>query len=378
MSERTPAACVAVAARNRPVRLRWLLNALDEQTLAPAQLEVIVACDPSSEATEQLLRTHPLSEQGRLRQVSFPAHSTLPGAGRNAAWRAARAPLILFTDDDCRPDPRWAERAIAAAQRSPGALLQGATVPDPEETAVLLGAPWARTVLTNPPTPWAETCNIAYPRRLLEELGGFDEHMRVGEDTDLALRAQSHGARISAVPEMLVYHAVGGPVPSPDAARVGAVAGPRPPGQAPPLGAPPHVGLDLVEARARRAVRRAVDASTDPAPSGAGRPGVALAGDGDAPSWLRAAGHRAFADRATGTGSDRVLRRSSPWPEAACVTGRSCSSDALRPGGLTRDRRPGRRRRRSVGSLPPDIPARFPPRDSADRGGRARVAARRP
>ncbi len=211
MSERTPAVCVAVASRNRPVRLRWLLNALYAQTLAPAQLEVIVAGDPSSEETEQTLRTHPLAEQGRLRQVSFPGHSTLPGAGRNAAWRAARAPLILFTDDDCRPDVRWAERAIAAAQRSPTALLQGATLPDPEETAVLLGAPWARTVLTDPPTPWAETCNIAYPRRLLEQLGGFDEHMRVGEDTDLALRAQSHGARISAVPEMLVYHAVEGP-----------------------------------------------------------------------------------------------------------------------------------------------------------------------
>jgi hypothetical protein len=171
----------------------------------------VVASEERSAETDRLLRTHPLRERGQLRQVSFPAHSSLPGAGRNAGWRAAKSPLVLFTDDDCRPEADWVQRALAAAEAAPGAIVQGRTVPDPEESAVLLGAPWARTVLTDPPTPWAETCNIAYPRALLERVGGFDETMRVGEDTDLALRAQRSGARIVAAPEMLVYHAVEGP-----------------------------------------------------------------------------------------------------------------------------------------------------------------------
>jgi len=60
------------------------------------------------------------------------------------------------------------------------------------------------------PTPFAQTCNIAYPRALLEAVGGFDEALPLaaGEDTDLAIRAQAHGAQLVAAPEVLTYHAV--------------------------------------------------------------------------------------------------------------------------------------------------------------------------
>ena len=38
--------------------------------------------------------------------------------------------------------------------------------------------------------PWAQTCNILYPRELLERIGGFldDPPLSMGEDTELALR----------------------------------------------------------------------------------------------------------------------------------------------------------------------------------------------
>jgi hypothetical protein len=114
----------------------------------------------------------------------------------------------LFTDDDCRPAPDWVEHALAATARHRKAIVQGETLPDTDESATLLGAPWPRTQLVIPPTPWAEACNIAYPRELLARTGGFDEQVRVGEDADLAARARQAGARVVAAPEMLVYHAV--------------------------------------------------------------------------------------------------------------------------------------------------------------------------
>jgi GT2 family glycosyltransferase len=203
-----PDAAVVVSSHDRPVRLRWLLNALAQQTLPLERFEVVVAHDSSAPDTERLLRTHPLRAAGRLRHLRFDPGSVWPGAKRNAAWRAARAPLVLFTDDDCRPAPDWLEQAVAAGASHRGAILQGRTEPDPDEIAVLHGAPWAHTVSVHPPTAWAETCNIAYPRDLLERLEGFDEHVLVGEDTDLAMRAQAAGAPLVAVPTMLVHHAV--------------------------------------------------------------------------------------------------------------------------------------------------------------------------
>ncbi len=133
-----------------------------------------------------------------------------PAAKRNAAWRLARGATILFTDDDCRPPADWLAGALAAVERHPDAIVQGTTRVDPDELAVKHHAPHARSQEVTPPTPFAQTCNIAYPRSLLERVGGFDEALPLaaGEDTDLAIRAQALGATIVAAPEVLTYHAV--------------------------------------------------------------------------------------------------------------------------------------------------------------------------
>lgn len=203
-----PEASVAVASRGRPLRLRWLLNALAEQTVSPERFEVLVAHPIDDFETALVLNGHPLSELGHLRGIGVTSPQMTPGAGRNAAWRAARGSLVLFTDDDCRPAPDWIERALDAARGCPGATLQGRTLPDPDEIATRYGAPWAHSQDIDPVSPWAQTCNIVYPRETLERVGGFDERMRAGEDADLAARALRIGARIVAAPQLLVFHAV--------------------------------------------------------------------------------------------------------------------------------------------------------------------------
>jgi hypothetical protein len=204
----TPAISVVVPTRDRPLHLRWLLNALSEQTLDPGSFEVIVCHDSHGPDTGELLRTHPLATAGTLRSLSLQAGTLRAGAKRNLGWQAARARVIAFTDDDCRPPPEWLQRALAAALADPGAIIQGATRPDPDELQIALRAPHARTQVIDPPSVWAQTCNIVYPRALLERLGGFAELVDSGEDTDLALRGIEAGARFAGAPDVLTYHAV--------------------------------------------------------------------------------------------------------------------------------------------------------------------------
>ena len=206
---RVPEISLVVPSHGRALRLRWLLNALEEQTIAPGRWELVVVHDNAGEEEEQLLRTHPLAGAGILRHHRLEPGTGSPSRQRNVGWRSAGAPLVAFTDDDCRPDPHWLERMADAALRSPGNIVQGATRPEPHEAAIL-AAPRTRTLHVDPPLRECPTCNVLYPRELLDRTGGFDERFpgAAGEDTDLAERARKLGAQIVPVPDAVVFHAI--------------------------------------------------------------------------------------------------------------------------------------------------------------------------
>jgi hypothetical protein len=166
-----------------------------------------VVHDYDPEAAARVIGRHPLATAGRLRQIAIEPGTGSPGGQRNIGWRAARGDLVAFTDDDCRPEPDWLERLAAVARSSPGAVVQGATRPDPHESG-LLAAPHVRTLLIEPVNTYAQTANILYPRALLERLDGFDERAIAGEDVGLSLRARAAGAQLVPAADAVVYHAV--------------------------------------------------------------------------------------------------------------------------------------------------------------------------
>ena len=199
---------VVVSTCNRPARLARLLASLGAQTLPGEEFEVVVVDDgsgPETRAAIERTATRPLPV---VRTVRHEAPRG-PGAGRNTGWRAARAELVAFTDDDCIADPAWLSAVLAVCADHPGAIVQGATEPDPTELdrdGVL-----SRTIRVERLGPHYETCNIVYPRALLASLGGFDEGFGLapgGEDTDLAWRAIEAGCPTVFAPDALVFHAV--------------------------------------------------------------------------------------------------------------------------------------------------------------------------
>ena len=131
-----------------------------------------------------------------------------PATVRNRGWRRAQGDLVCFLDDDVVVDPGWSRALTAAHRERPDAILQGHTEPNPAEAPHQNAFSRSRAVTE---LDWNyATCNIAYPRALLERLGGFDEAYRFAsaEDTDLGWRAREQGAPTAFVADARAWHAV--------------------------------------------------------------------------------------------------------------------------------------------------------------------------
>jgi GT2 family glycosyltransferase len=199
---------VVVATHNRADRLARLVAALEHQRGVAGLVEVVIVDDASTDGTwPELQRLATAAAGVEVRPIRLDRNQG-PAVARNAGWRAARGPVVAFTDDDCVPARGWLAALLGRLDRAGAGVVQGQTVPDPDGMAPV--HPFAHTVEVTAEWGWYETCNIAYRRELLEALGGFDERFRLpwGEDTDLAWRARESGARIAFEPAAVVLHDV--------------------------------------------------------------------------------------------------------------------------------------------------------------------------
>jgi glycosyltransferase involved in cell wall biosynthesis len=208
----TPAATVVVATRDRPHALARCLTALTWQTLSP--LEVVVVDDASADGEEvrAVVARTLLDRNGGPQMRVVVADGLGPAAARNLGARAAGAPVVCFTDDDCVPVPRWAELLVAAC--AGGGAAAGTTVAD----AVAGRAAIASQLVTHTlqlasldaaagTLGFAPTCNLACRADMLRALP-FDESfaLAAGEDRDWCSRLAAAGVGLRFVPEAIVEH----------------------------------------------------------------------------------------------------------------------------------------------------------------------------
>lgn len=201
----SPAVCVAVSTHERSTLLPRLVRALERQTLPRDRFEVVIVDDGSRDETPDVLERLASSSTLDLRVIRSERNRG-QAEGRNTAWRAARAPIIAFTDDDCMPTESWLDAGLDRVVQGAD-IVVGRTSPAPDQMHML--GPFSRTMNTTDERYFA-TCNIFYRREDLEAVGGFDEGFgpTAGEDTDLAYRVRRLGRRTVFAPEALVHHDV--------------------------------------------------------------------------------------------------------------------------------------------------------------------------
>ena len=203
-ADRVPRVSVIIPHYNMPEALARCLASVKAQQFDGA-VEIIVVDNGSRRTPEAVLAAHP--------EVRYLVETTAgPGPARNAGVAAARAPVLLFIDADCRAGPGWLAAAVAAVEAGGNRAVVGGDVRiDVVDPARLTPVEAYESV-------------FAYRQRLYIEKQGFsgtgnlamhrDVHANVGpfagiafaEDRDWGQRAIAAGYRPVYVPDMRIYH----------------------------------------------------------------------------------------------------------------------------------------------------------------------------
>ena len=199
---------------NYPV-LKRVLDGYSRQTAAPDRFEVIVVmdcADPNPAAVDEAIGERPY----RVRRLT--GHRPGLSANRNTGWRAAEAPIVLFTDNDTIPVPEFVAEHLAWHRENPE-----------DEVAVSGHVRWAPELKLTPFMRWLDEgvqfdygsipgteaswahlygANSSVKKSMLERVGGYDEDRLpyLYEDLDWGYRASKHGLRVLYNRKALVDH----------------------------------------------------------------------------------------------------------------------------------------------------------------------------
>jgi GT2 family glycosyltransferase len=228
-----PAVSIVVLTWDRPAALRRCLESLLAQQGAPS-FEILVADDGSGEATSRVVAELARTD-GRIRHLRQP-HRGIPAA-RNLGLRAARGARIGFVADDYRLPPDYLAAACGWLDARPDAavvrfrivplerhwggqvshlyydasirrrLLRESTAAESRRALFRAAREQGRAPARPIRTHALEASGAAIFRAdVLRELGGFDERLARGEDTELTARLHALGHAVDLLAAPTVGH----------------------------------------------------------------------------------------------------------------------------------------------------------------------------
>ncbi|MGA8223900.1 MAG: glycosyltransferase, partial [Candidatus Acidiferrales bacterium] len=205
---------VVIPTYNRKSTLAACLRALEHQTLARKEFEVIVVDDGSSDGTESFCRDFKAGFPFKyFRQANAGA-----GAARRLGVEHARGEYLLLFNDDTIASANLLAKHLQAQKAHRGEKLavlgDFRYPPGASERALtyfLTRNPFLFPQVSLKPGVHLHsglfvTCNLSVARDAVLSAGSFDPDFRVAEDTDLGIRLMRDGFRVIYVPEALATH----------------------------------------------------------------------------------------------------------------------------------------------------------------------------
>jgi len=201
---------IIIPTKNNADILERCLESIHNLDYPKDEVEVIIVDGHSTDGTVEVAKKYGC-------RVVYEDVGTIGGA-RNIGVEHSRGDYIVFTDADCVADRDWLKNLIREFKDESVASVGGPNITPRDDTEFakrvgvvleFLSKPGPRYVFSadkiveihhNP------TCNSAYRKAILQEVGGFNPRLITCDDEELDYRIRKRGYKILFTPYAKVYH----------------------------------------------------------------------------------------------------------------------------------------------------------------------------
>jgi GT2 family glycosyltransferase len=203
--EKTPFVSVVVATYNRKKMLGGCIDSLFNQTYPKERYEVIIINDGSTDGTEDILNEYAkrapcgfkwFTQDNRGQTVAF-----------NLGVKNSIGEIVCITGDDCIADNACIQNLIkgydlkevgAVGGRIMGMKTDGFVENYTEKNRMFSQEDFINHFIVGG--------NSSYRKSVLDEINGFDEFFRHGQDTEICMRIRLKGYFLRYAHESVIYH----------------------------------------------------------------------------------------------------------------------------------------------------------------------------
>jgi len=195
-----PKISIIIATLNNEQTIGDCLKAIFELNYPQEFLEVIIVDGCSKDATVQIAEQYP------VKVVSAPLNAP---AAYNYAMKIACHDIVGFIDSDAKVEKEWLNKLVTHLADPQVAGVSGGIETWNNENS------WARSIGYDMANRYARlkkyatriaTMNLLIKKSVIEEAGGFDEHLPSQYDTDLGFRITRMGYKIVFDANAKCYH----------------------------------------------------------------------------------------------------------------------------------------------------------------------------
>ena len=203
-----PKVSIIIPVKNRPQEIAKCLESLLRLDYPSDKTEIIVVDDGSTDGTVETVKRYP------AHLISLKQNRKAPFC-RNLAAMQASGEILAFIDSDCTADPAWLNELLPAFD-DPAIAAVGGFVDSTLNQKMLdryervksslnMGNRFVCSSKSNR-SFYVPSCNLLVKRDVYRQLGGFKEHLFVGEDVDFCWRLQDADFKLAYYPLGKISH----------------------------------------------------------------------------------------------------------------------------------------------------------------------------